>query len=269
MNKYELGAVLGKGTYSEVFAAKRKRGHQDEERKDDDEEEDLVAIKRMTKSKLISPTERDIPRREIQYMELIGRHPHAVFMYESYEDADSVFLVLELAQGMTLEHRLQRNPLGLGNSASRLVVHQLLLAVLHLHTLGIVHMDISPRNVLVDDAMGCKLIDFGLAFHVEDGFECSPAAAADGGGGSYTAPEVETGGVSESADMWSLGILAYEMLSGMWPAQSQQEIAFPDECWLDKDVLAVHFTKSLLVQNPQLRPTISQALESSWFLELK
>lgn len=262
--EYEFGNVLGKGTYSEVFAAKRRTLQAAAAVM----LEEMVAIKRTKKANLLSLSEREIPQKEIRTMETIGKHPNAVFMYESYEDEHSVFLVLELAQGITLESKLVQCPLGLPNSDSRHIMHQLLQAVHHLHCRGIVHMDISSKNVLVDQDLNCKLIDFGLAFQTSDGFPNTQGGGV--GTRGYMAPEVsllQHEVIKESADLWSLGILAYEVLCGISPQLFfPSGIEFPDEFWRDKDVRALHFTKSLLQRNPSDRPTIEQALEAKWFM---
>ena len=260
--EYEFGNVLGKGTYSEVFAAKRRTLQAAAAVF----LEEMVAIKRTKKANLLSLSEREIPQKEIRTMETIGKHPNAVFMYESYEDEHSVFLVLELAHGITLESKLVHFPLGLSTADARHIMHQLLQAVHHLHCRGIVHMDISPKNVLVDDELNCKLIDFGLAFQTSDGYPPQGGVGTRG----YMAPEVAAMlqcKVKESADLWSLGILAYEILCGISPQLFfPSGIEFPDEFWRDKDVRALEFIKSLLQRNPQDRPTIKQALEADWFV---
>ena len=279
---YELGPTLGRGTYSEVLLAKRKLP-MDEQQTNIDESActspDVVAIKRISKSRLITCEERLMPQREIEVHETIGRHPNAVFMYDSYEDEHSVFLVLEMVQGGTLEEKLRRNPLGLPTAQAMDIIHQLLQAVRHLHEHKLVHVDISPKNILMDENSGVvKLCDFGMAQISRSTSSSSIASSLStdsiGGYGThgYSAPEVGAGTpVDEKADMWSIGIVTYELLTGISPFAllATGEITFPDELWSEKEEQALDFTRRLLQLNPSERPSIDEALAHPWFASAK
>lgn len=278
---YELGATLGRGTYSEVLMGKR-RPLEEQSVSDDSSScsspsPEVVAIKRISKSRLITSEERMMPQREIEMHEVIGKHPNAVFMYESFEDKDSVFLVLEMVEGGTLEEKLRKNPLGLETEKAREILQQLLDAVQHLHDRSLVHVDISPKNVLIDDKTETvKLCDFGMAqmsrtasnLSLMSGSSTESAAAGIYGTAGYAAPEVSAGTpVDEKADMWSLGMVCYELLTGLSPCAilASGEITYPGELWSGKDKDALDFTKSLLKVNPCERPSISEALDHPWF----
>jgi len=281
-SSYELGATLGKGTYSEVLMAKRKTSSDELSVVSDDlsscSSPDIVAVKRISKSRLLTLEERLIPQREIENHEAIGKHPNAVFMYESYEDEHSYFLVLEMVNGGTLEDKLKINPLGLPTADAKDIIHQLLLGVQHLHQRSLVHVDISPKNILIDEKTGTvKLCDFGMTQRSRSssavGNESPTLTSADSqssgvyGTAGYAAPEVSGSAIDEKADMWSIGMVCYELLTGVSSSTilSDGDIRFPDELWKEKQLLAKDFTEALLKINPAERLTIDQALGHAWF----
>jgi len=283
---FELGPTLGKGTYSEVLLAKRKvsldeLGGSDSDDSINANSPDVVAIKRISKSRLISSEERLIPQREIEVHEAIGKHPNAVFMFDSFEDENSVFLVLEMVNGGTLAEQIRRNPLGMPSKPAKEIIHQILLAVHHLHERNLVHVDISPSNILIDEKSGnAKLCDFGMTqrsrsnSQMDSPSNTSHVSAVESGAvygtRGYVAPEVLSGSlIDEKADIWSLGMVCYELLTGMSPFAilSGNEVRFPDEFWADKNPLARDFTEKLLLTNPTERPCIGEALKHPWFAE--
>lgn len=283
--EYELGATLGRGTYSEVLLARRKSNLSvldDALATDVDSistcsSPDVVAVKRISKSRLITSEERQMPQREIEVHETIGKHPNAVYMFDSYEDDKSIFLVLEMVNGGTVEEKLKKNPLGLMESHARDIIFQLLQAVEHVHSCGLVHVDISPKNILIDDKTDTvKLCDFGMAqisrsmsnSSMTSTFSSSSDSLGMYGTHGYAAPEVSAGTLlDEKADMWSIGMVCYELLTGVSPHNllSTGDITFPDEIWQGKEPLAADFTKSLLKVNPVDRPCIGEALAHGWF----
>jgi len=277
-SSYELGATLGKGTYSEVLMAKRKLFSDGEQSESDDStaagSPEVVAIKRISKSRLITSEERLMPQREIEIHETIGRHPNAVYLYESYEDEHNVFLVLEMVDGGTLEEKLRRQPLGFPVDHAKGIIQQLLSAVEHLHERSLVHVDISPKNILLDDKTETvKLCDFGMAqiSRTSSNSSMSSASSSDSSGvygtHGYAAPEVSAGTpVDEKADMWSLGMVCYELLTGLSPLAilADGDVKFPEEIWSGKSREALDFTRRLLCTNPCDRPTIKEALRHPW-----
>jgi len=300
-SSYELGPMIGRGTYSEVILAKRKSAEEilgadlttlersssslstassPSTMSSTDSSPDVVAIKRISKSRLITHEERLMPQREIEVHETIGRHPNAVYMIDSYEDDNNVFLVLEMVDGGTLEDKLKRNPLGLPCEQARNIIQQLLLGVKHLHEHSLVHVDISPKNILIHEKTGAvKLCDFGMtqvsrssSLSQLDLLSSSESSAATDGGvygtQGYAAPEVGTGlAIDEKADMWSIGMVCYELLTGLSPCAilSNGDITFSEELWKDKSEASRAFTEALLKVNSTERLSIEDALAHPWF----
>jgi serine/threonine-protein kinase len=146
------------------------------------------------------------------------RHPNIVESIDLVEDAiDGAYCVLELLRGPDLKTRLARGPLSL-ESAVHIGV-QLADALGQVHALGIVHRDLKPENLILiprdgrDDTV--KLIDFGVAQIGGEGARAAIGTAA------YMAPEQASGGsVDRRADVYSLGVLLFEMVTGRHPFPS-------------------------------------------------
>lgn len=139
-------------------------------------------------------------------------HPNVVQIYDVGKIAQRPYFVMEYLEGMTLSSRLARGPLSL-NGALR-IFKQLLDGLNAIHRLGIVHRDIKPGNVILSsDLRHCQLLDFGLA---GDQSENSSATKGVSGTRGYLPPERLKGFPGDyRSDYFSLGCVAYEMLSGL------------------------------------------------------
>ena len=147
-----LGKVLGHGSFSTVVRARHASSERD------------VAVKVIDKSRLVSRHEKDMPRREVHALRRVGSHPHAVQLLESFEDSSRFYLVLELAE-RSLADVIAQNPFGLPEREAARIARELLLAVRHVHEMDHLHLDIAPRNVLLDVDGAVKLADFGMSRH--------------------------------------------------------------------------------------------------------
>ena len=144
----------------------------------------------------------------------------------------------------------------------------------HLHFTGVLYRDLKPEKVLVDQSGYPKLVDFGAAKQVQG------RTFTVLGTPHYMAPEVLQGqGYGEAADLWSLGVLIYELLCGDVPFGSDQEdplqvyesvlhrpLQFP--VLQKKNSLARSFLDALLQKNPAFRPSASQLKQHGWLAEL-
>jgi tetratricopeptide (TPR) repeat protein/tRNA A-37 threonylcarbamoyl transferase component Bud32 len=150
------------------------------------------------------------------------RHPHVVQVYEYGERDGRPFLAMEYCGGGSLAARLKGNgllaPLATANLISRLAE-----AVHAAHTNGIVHRDLKPGNVLFDDAGEPKVTDFGLAKRHGGGSDLTRTNAVIGTP-AYMAPEQAKGEskfVGPQADVWALGVILYECVTGRRPFDSE------------------------------------------------
>jgi serine/threonine protein kinase len=201
-------------------------------------------------------------------------HPYVVRLKDTYVAHDAVYLVMELLQGGDLFDRIVL----VGKykeTESRRVLRRLLAAVYYLHEeCNIVHRDLKPENVLLvsrDDNVDLKLTDFGLAHGAEG---CKTFCGTP----MYFAPEIlqrrhtvhGQGRYGKAADMWSLGIILYVLLSGTPPYEPGMgidfvaTIDFPDEFWAGISDQAKDFIKRLLVIEPSQRLTVRAACDHAW-----
>ncbi|MBI4705852.1 MAG: serine/threonine protein kinase, partial [Deltaproteobacteria bacterium] len=173
--------------------------------------------------------------KEAKVGSVIGESEHIVAVFDAgLDEARGLpFLVMEMCEGETLEHALERGPLPEGEAQA--VLRQLGAALAQAHRAGVVHRDLKPSNLfLARDAAGkplLKVMDFGIAKVLEEG---AVRTATQIGTPAYTAPEqmgpttrklaAKQGiniarGVSPATDVWAVGLIAYELLTGQRPGQ--------------------------------------------------
>ena len=133
-----------------------------------------------------------------------------VTIYELIEQNGGLFVVMEFIEGHTIERTLQDQPdKGVEPKAVLQIVWKIAAGLFELHRAGIVHRDLKPSNIIVSEGLKVKITDFGVAARI------GTAVSMRLGTTKYMAPELFTGGeVDGRADIYSLGMIAYEMLLG-------------------------------------------------------
>ena len=154
-------------------------------------------------------------------------HPNICTIYEVGEDAGEVFIAMEYVEGQTLSELLHQGPLPIEKALR--YSSQISAALAHAHEKGVIHGDLKPSNIIVTPQGDAKILDFGLARRgnpVEFDRKTLETASGDGdgahGGGTfpYMAPEqIEGHDASARTDIWSFGVVLYEMISGTHPFQ--------------------------------------------------
>jgi len=176
-------------------------------------------------------------------------HPNIAVVHEIDETADGrSFICMGYYPGETLKEKIRRGPLGIDETVG--ITIQIAEALRRAHGAGIIHRDIKPANVLVTDEGVVKILDFGLAkLRNASG---STKSGRRAGTAAYMSPEqIEGLDVDERSDLFSLGVLLYEMLAGVQPFVADHEAAlFYSILNLDPVPLS------------KLRPEISSALET-------
>jgi len=188
-----------------------------------------VAVKEMTPEAAGRPELRALYLKEARALGSL-QHPHLVEIYEVVETPAQVYLVMEWVSGKTLHQILaEKGPLAL--EVVKAVLVPVCDALAAAHARGLVHRDLKPANLMVSDSGRVKLIDFGLARELGEAAPTEgPVPAAAGasalpsartrtlaGTPAYCPPEARRGLVSPLFDVFSLGVSAYELLTGKLP----------------------------------------------------
>jgi calcium-dependent protein kinase len=200
-------------------------------------------------------------------------HPHIVRLYDVYESSQCLHLVMECMEGGELFERISAKG-KFTEGESREVVYQMLLALNYMHSHGMVHRDVKLENMVYEKRDGdfLKLIDFGTsAVWSQHGGENLHLSC---GTLHYSAPEVLNESYTSQCDLWSLGVVAFILLSGQMPfmgssTRMQHDICsgnvpFMPEVWDDLSWQAKNFVQSLLSVDPAKRLTAVQALDHPW-----
>jgi len=166
-------------------------------------------------------------RSEIETLKMC-QHPNIMRLFEVFENAENIYLVLEYLGGGSLYNLLKEKHFSISERMACNYIHSVAHALHYLHTYGIIHRDIKPDNIVLATAAedsDVKIVDFGLAQILEP----NELATDPVGTLCYAAPEILLGRKYDKAvDMWSLGILAFLMLAGYLPFSpelSEKEIA--------------------------------------------
>ena len=193
-----------------------------------------VAVKVLPPSRTLDDTARRRFQREAMAASALN-HPNIITIYEINSDGDTDFIAMEYVRGSTLSSRIRSSPLGLDEAVG--YASQIADALVKAHAAGIVHRDLKPGNVMITDDGLVKVLDFGLAkFDASSAnTESSSAQQLDltlsvpgaiTGTIAYMSPEQARGDrVDTRSDVFSFGIVLFEMLSGQLPFAGPNAIA--------------------------------------------
>lgn len=150
-------------------------------------------------------------------------HPHIVNIFDVGEDEELHYLVMEYIEGQTLKKHIQMNgPLRVQEAVR--IMRQLVSAIANAHHNGIVHRDIKPQNILMDSEGNVKITDFGIAMALSATAHTKTNSVI--GTVHYLSPEQARGGMAtKKSDIYSLGIVFYELLTGELPFSAETAVA--------------------------------------------
>ncbi|CAA7392012.1 unnamed protein product [Spirodela intermedia] len=206
LGKYELGRLLGRGTFAKVYYAQAVDGGGA-----------AVAVKVIEKASVAASMQHRVLR-EISAMSRLQHHPNVLRLHEVMATRSKIFLVMELAAGGDLLSVVSRRG-RLPEAAAHHYFRQLVSALRFCHARGVAHRDLKLANLLIDGAGYLKVSDFGLSSLAEQRHGGDGLLRTACGSPSYAAPEVvQRGGYDGArADAWSCGVVLYAMLAGRLP----------------------------------------------------
>lgn len=210
--RYRLGRSLGHGGMATVHLARDETLGRD------------VAIKRLSEALSGDEVFRERFMREARTAAGLS-HPNIVGVFDVGEEGGIPYIVMECVEGRTLADLLAENgPLDPDRTVD--LILQACAGLEHAHAAGLVHRDIKPQNLLVRDDDTLKIVDFGIARPV-DGTQLTLAGTILGTA-AYLAPEQALGErVTAAADLYSLGAVTYELLSGRPPYEFESLAELP------------------------------------------
>ncbi len=150
-------------------------------------------------------------------------HPNIVNVYDVGRDDDSYYIIMEYVKGRTLKEFISEVG-ALDPMTAVIIAHGIASALKHAHSRGIIHCDIKPHNILLDENNNPKVADFGIARAITTATMTYTASVV--GSVHYLSPEQVRGEkVSAQSDLYSLGILLFEMLTGCLPYTAETPVA--------------------------------------------
>jgi non-specific serine/threonine protein kinase len=206
---YEIIDKLGEGGMGSVYRAQDTRLQR------------TVALKFLPPELISDPEAEERFLREAQAASVLN-HPNISTIYEVNDIGGQTFIAMEYIQGRSLRELLEEGPLELDEALD--IAIQVASGLQEAHEKGIVHCDVNPANILVTSKGLVKITDFGLALLARA--EENVLRNAIMGTAAYMSPEQTTGGaVDRRTDVWSLGVILYEMVTGVLPFPGEYEQA--------------------------------------------
>jgi serine/threonine protein kinase len=218
-------------------------------------------------------------RSQIQAMSEVN-HPGIIKLVDWFETEEMLYLVMEMARGGEMFGRIaERGRFTERDAAS--CFRQVLEAMSHMHARGMVHCDLKPENILYEDDTDnqIKIADFGFAQFIPGGQEGGQQLTRQLGTLSYTSPEILlNSGYTTKADMWSLGVILYILLSGIPPfgkrrGETDRDVRrnicngrwrFYPTHFANVSQEAQDLVSKLLVVDPNQRLDCQEALQHGW-----
>ncbi|EDW66651.2 aurora kinase C [Drosophila virilis] len=257
LSNFDIGRQLGRGKFGNVYLAREK------------ESQFVVALKVLFKRQIGETNVEHQVRREIEIQSHL-RHPHILRLYAYFHDDARIYLVLEYAPQGTLFSALQAQPLKrFDDRQSATYIKALCSALLYLHERDIIHRDIKPENLLLGHKGVLKIADFGWSVHEPNSMRMTLCGTVD-----YLPPEMVLNKPhTKNVDLWSLGVLCFELLVGHAPFYSKNyEETYKKILKVDYKLpehvskAATHLISKLLVLNPQHRMPLDQIMLHPWII---
>lgn len=234
-NRYEILDVIGVGGMAVVYKAYCHRLHR------------FVAIKVLKKDLASDAEFRRRFHEEAQAVAMLS-HPNIVSVYDVSKGDDLDYIVMELIDGITLKQYMQKKDGRLNWRESLYFITQIVRALGHAHSRGIIHRDIKPQNIMVLRDGSVKVTDFGIACLTSASQTLTQEAL---GSVHYISPEQARGDRTDArSDIYSAGVVLYEMLTGRLPFEGESAVS-----------VAIQHLSSVPLAPREIDPDIPEALE--------
>ena len=236
-NRYEILELVGTGGMAKVYKARCHRLNR------------LVAIKILREDLSQDAEFRRRFHDESQAVAMLS-HPNIVAVYDVSRSSELEYIVMELIDGITLKQYMQRKGNKLNWREALHFITQIIKALGHAHSRGIIHRDIKPHNIMVLRDGSVKVADFGIARVASGGHSTLTQEAL--GSVHYISPEQARGShIDARSDLYSAGVVLYEMLTGRLPFEGDTPVS-----------VAIQHINSIPLSPRELEPSIPEALEA-------
>ncbi|KAH0924224.1 hypothetical protein HID58_024242 [Brassica napus] len=258
LGKYEMGRLLGHGTFAKVYLARNATTGES------------VAIKVIDKEKVLKSGLIAHIKREISILRRV-RHPNIVQLFEVMATKSKIYFVMEYVRGGELFNKVAKGRLK--EDIARKYFQQLISAVSFCHFRGVYHRDLKPENLLLDEHGNLKVSDFGLSA-VSDQIRQDGLFHTFCGTPAYVAPEVlaRKGYDGAKVDIWSCGVILFVLMAGFLPFHDRNVMAmykkiyrgdFRCPRWFPVEINRLLIR--MLETKPERRFTMPQIMETGWF----
>ncbi|KAJ3684199.1 hypothetical protein LUZ61_013363 [Rhynchospora tenuis] len=259
LEKYEVGRLLGQGTFAKVYLARNLKSGQ------------TVAIKAFDKEKVFKVGLTEQIKREISVMKMVN-HPNIIKLYEVMATKKKIYFVMEYAKGGELFQKIAK-----GGRVKEEIAHkyfrQLIDAVDFCHSRGIYHRDLKLENLLLDEEDNLKVTDFGLSALIRSEQQ-GGLLHTTCGTPAYVAPEVlsKKGYDGAKTDIWSCGVILFVLVAGYLPFHDSnlmemykkiQKGEFKCPSWFSSRLKKL--LHKILDPDPSTRLTVEGIKGMSWY----
>lgn len=258
--RYLRGKILGKGGFAKCYEAT------------DLDTREVWAVKIVAKASLVKQRAKVKLLSEIAIHKTLG-HERVVRYINHFDDADFVYIILELCPNQTLNDLLKKKR-RFTEPEAMFYIYELVQGLIYLRNERVIHRDLKLGNLFLGPEMELKIGDFGLAAKLEYDEERRTTIC---GTPNYIAPEILDNhhkGHSFQVDVWSLGVVMFTMLVGKPPFEdvdvksTYQRIrdnayAFPETLYISS--AAKNLIQSILRHDPKTRPSVLEVLKHAWF----
>lgn len=253
LNDFEIGKPLGKGKFGNVYLAREKKSLY------------IVALKVIFKHQVQKAGCEHQLRREIEIQSHL-RHPNILRLYGYFYDDTRVYMILEYAPRGEL-YTLLKQVGKFDDEQAATYINQLADALNYCHSKKVIHRDIKPENLLLGVYGDLKIADFGWSVHAPSSRRTTICGTLD-----YLPPEmIEDLPHDEKVDLWSLGVLCYELLVGKPPFETDTHNATYEKithveysCPSNINPDAADLISKLLKKNPNDRLSLEGVMQHKW-----